>query len=158
MSSEQAAGNGIDEPFYLQCEGDPLSSGWVRWTLEDRSRFNGQFGDLLTRRDGDLAIVRMQPHLGLANLSGGLHGGAIMAFLDVAMFVGARVLGIAESMGAATIDLNVQFVRAANIEQPVDVRVALTRETGRFMFVRGTIEQADEIVSTFVSLLRKPRQ
>lgn len=155
LSSDDASG--AARARFYQCEADPRSASWVRWTVGDRSRFNGQFGVLLSRLDGDTAIVRLQPHHGLANIFDNVHGGAIMGFIDVAMFVGAAVLGIADAHGGLTVDMNVQFVRGADVGQPLDMKMVLTRETKRLLFVRGTAEQADAIVSSFAAILRKAR-
>jgi acyl-coenzyme A thioesterase PaaI-like protein len=140
-----------------RCHGDPGSSDWVRWSVDNRSRFNGQFGDLLSRRDGNTAIIRLQPHIGLGNVAGSIHGGAVMTFVDIAMFLGTKVLGRwSAASGGLTVDCNVQFVGGADLERPVDALVQITRETGRFMFVRGTVEQADDMISSFLGILRKP--
>jgi acyl-coenzyme A thioesterase PaaI-like protein len=146
-----------DDALY-RCHGDPGSTDWVSWRTENKSRFNGQFGDLQTRRDGDRGIVRMQPHQRLGNVSGSVHGGAVMTFVDLAMFIGTKVLGHwTTGAGALTVDCHVQFVGGADLERPVDAIVELTRETGRFLFVRGTVEQAGDMVASFVGILRKPR-
>ena len=51
---------------------------------------------------------------------------------------------------------NGQFVGGADLERPIDATVELTRQTGRFLFVRGTLEQAGDMVSSFMGILRKP--
>jgi uncharacterized protein (TIGR00369 family) len=140
-----------------RCHGDPGSSEWVSWAVENRSRFNGQFGDLQTRRDGDRGVVRLQPHQKLANVAGSIHGGAVMTFIDLAMFIGTKALGHwTTGAGALTVDCHVQFVGAADLDRPLDAIVEVTRETGRFLFVRGTVEQGGDMISSFMGILRKP--
>ena len=139
-----------------RCQGDPGSAAWVSWNIENKTRFNGQFGELLTRRDGDRAVVRMHPHPGLANVTNNLHGGAVMTFIDIALVVGARVLGVQSAPEGVTVDLNVQFVAGADIANPVDTILQITRETGRLLFLRGTAEQAGAAVASFIGIVRKP--
>ena len=154
-SDERSSLRALDALY--RCDGDPGSTEWVKWAVENRSRFNGQFGDLETRRDGARAILRLQPNLALGNVSGSLHGGAVMSFIDIAMFLGCHVLGRwTATKGGQTVDCNVQFVGAADLERPVDAIVELTRETGRFLFVRGTLEQGGDMISSFMGILRKP--
>ena len=156
MTGDERSNLRADDALY-HCDGDPGSTIWVRWAVENRSRFNGQFGDLLTRRDGERAILRMQPHLGLGNVSGNMHGGAVMTFIDLAMFLGCSVQGTwSTARGGQTVDCNVQFVGGADLERPLDAIVEITRETGRFLFVRGTLEQGGDMVSSFMGILRKP--
>ncbi len=158
MVSDVRSNLRAEDALYL-CQGDPGSTEWVRWAAENKSRFNGQFGDLLTRRDGDRAILRMQPHMGLSNVSGNMHGGAVMTFIDLAMFLGCSVLGgWPSTSGGQTVDCNVQFVGGADLERPIDATVEITRQTGRFLFVRGTLEQAGDMISSFMGILRKPSQ
>ena len=157
MPADQRSDPGRVIDALHRCEGDPGSSTWVNWHIEDKSRFTGQFGALQTRRDGDVAIVRMQPHFGLGNAAGNMHGGAVMTFIDMAAFIGARVLGIGSEPGGLTVDLNVQFTGSADLQRPVDAMVQITRETGGFLFIRGTIEQAGDMISGFIGLLRKPK-
>lgn len=128
----------------------------MSWRAADKSRFNGQFGDLQTRRDVDTVIVRCQPHHGLGNNTGKIHGGAVMTFIDIAMFIGARALGVDSAPTGLTVDCNVQFAGAADLDRPIDALVQITRETGRLLFVRGTVEQAGDMIASYIGILRKP--
>lgn len=155
MAADKGSSLSASDAVY-RCEDDPGSTGWVRWTVENKSRFNGQFGDLLTRRVGDSAIVRMQPHHGLGNIAGHVHGGAVMTFVDMAMFIGCNVLERwSTAVGGLTVDCNVQFVGGADLTRPIDVLVEITRETGQFLFVRGTVQQQGDMIASFMGLLRK---
>jgi acyl-coenzyme A thioesterase PaaI-like protein len=154
VPADQRSNPGVDAALF-RCEADPASPAWVRWSLDDKTRFNGQFGDFQTRRDGDRAIVRMQPHAALGNMSGNVHGGAVMTFIDMAMFVGAEVLGV-KALRGVTVDLNVQFVGGGDLVRPIDTVIQITRETGRLLFIRGTVEQAGDMVASYIGILRKP--
>ena len=78
-----------------------------------------------------------------------------MTCVDVAMFVGAKTLGVDAVANGLTVDLHVQFVGGADLERPVDAVVRITRETGRLLFVQGTVEQAEQMIASFIGILRK---
>lgn len=151
------APKGADGALY-QPDGDPEGAAWVTWRLVRTQLFNQALGDLRTLRDGDRAIVQMQPHAGLGNMSGNLHGGAIMTLVDVAMFLGAQALGCRTALHGVTIDCNVQFVGGADLERPVDVVVEISRETGQFLFLRGLVEQGGGTIASFMGMLKKARR
>ncbi|RYG93665.1 MAG: PaaI family thioesterase [Alphaproteobacteria bacterium] len=157
VSADERSKPGSPEAALYRCDGEITSSTWVNWRIEDSSRFNGQFGELQTRCDGDRAIVRFRPHFGLGNIAGNVHGGAVMTMIDMAMFIGAQVLGLDSAARGLTVDCNVQFVGGADLERPVDAVVQITRETGRFLFVRGTVEQGGDMIASYIGILRKHR-
>jgi acyl-coenzyme A thioesterase PaaI-like protein len=72
------------------------------------------------------------------------------------MFIGARALGRGAGRAAVTLDCNVQFVGPADLDRPLDAIVEVTRETGRLLFLRGTVEQGDDMIASYVGILRKP--
>jgi len=143
------------ENAWCSCSPDPDHPGWFVWRIKDKTVFNLVLGDLLARRDGDRAIVRMQPQPGLSNMAGRVHGGALMTFADCSLFAGALMLGCGDGPDSLTIDLNVQFIGAADMDRPVDSIVQISRETRRMLFMRGTIEQGGDIVASYMGLVRK---
>lgn len=143
-----------DDPRFLY-QPDPDNPGWHLWQLKDEGRFNALLGDFLVRRDGGRVIVRLTPHRGLTNFMDRVHGGALMGFIDSAMFAGARLLASSGTEDGVTVDLSVQMVGGADPARPVDAVVELTRETRRLLFLRGTLEQGDEIVAAYVATIRK---
>jgi acyl-coenzyme A thioesterase PaaI-like protein len=58
--------------------------------------------------------------------------------------------------GSVTLDLHNQFIGAGQIGEPLDVLCEVMRETGRLVFLRGSVEQGDRLVSSFLGTLRKP--
>lgn len=137
----------------------PEHPGWLTWNLDDDSRFNAVgLGPMIIRGEGERnARVRLlELERRHSNMHGNVHGGVTLAFIDVAMFAATySVLGAAVS-GSVTLDLHNQFIGAARIGQPLDVVCEVMRETGRLVFLRGTAEQGDTLVSSFVGTLRKP--
>lgn len=138
----------------------PDHPGWMTWELRDPTRFNGLFGPMLLRVDEGVARVRMTPAHVHSNLSGAMHGGALMGFADMAIFAAARGFGLIEAGVAVTLDFSAQFIGRAATGAPIEARVELLRETGRLLFLRGLIVQprddGDEVVLSFAATIRKP--
>ncbi|MBA3896321.1 MAG: PaaI family thioesterase [Sphingomonadaceae bacterium] len=111
---------------------------------------------MLTRRDGDLARVRMFPEHRHTNLQNNVHGGVTLAFIDVALFASSRMFGLIEAGTAVTVDLSVQFIGSGTPVQPLDAEVELLRETRRLLFLRGLVTQGSDKVAAFAGTIRKP--
>jgi uncharacterized protein (TIGR00369 family) len=134
---------------------DPDHPGWWTWDLADESRFNRVIGKLLVRGDGPgRGVCRMFPDARHANLGNVVHGGAILTFIDMALFAGGRMAG-ANVGYSVTLDCSVQFVAPAALDRPLDAEVELLRETGRLIFLRGKIVQDGATVVAFSGALRK---
>ena len=141
----------LDEPL-------PDQPGWRRWAFRDGTRFNAFLGPMSYRIDGDIARVRMTPATQHSNLSGAMHGGALLGFIDVALFAACRAFGVIEAGSAVTLDLNTQFIGGGRVGEAVEARVELLRETGRLLFLRGLVVQgeAQAKVAAFSGTIRKP--
>jgi uncharacterized protein (TIGR00369 family) len=96
----------------------------------------------------------MIPGLGQSNYGDVVHGGAVMTFIDIALYAGGKMAGIAD-VRAVTLDCAVQFVSPGKLDIPLDANVELMRETRRLAFLRGTVEQEAGIVAAFSATLRK---
>ncbi len=134
---------------------DPDHPGWHSWRLRDETRYNGFLGPLLVRRDGEFARVRMTPEHRHSNLSGKLHGGTTLGFIDVALFGAARIFGLIDAATAVTLDLSVQFIGAGDVARALEAEVELLRETRRLLFMRGLVTQGDHKVAAFSGTIRK---
>lgn len=138
---------------------DPEFPGWNTWQLADETRFNRQgLGRLLLRREGDRGartrLVEVEARH--TNLHDNVHGGVTLALIDVAMFATMFTVLGADAAGSVTLDLHNQFVGAGRRGQPLDVVAEIVKETGRLVFLRGTVEQEDHLVASFIGTLRKP--
>ena len=143
----------------FRSEPDPENPGWHTWQLNDTTRFNSwMFPKLLVRRDDDgKARLRMFPEHRHTNLGNNIHGGTVMALVDIALFACSRQLGIIEAGTAVTLDLNVQFIGAGKPGIPCDAVTELLKETRRLVFLRGIVEQGSgEIIAAFSGTIRKP--
>ncbi|MEZ0495693.1 PaaI family thioesterase [Sphingomonas sp. IW22] len=135
---------------------DPDLPGWHRWELTDPTRYNAFLAPLSVRAEGERAArVRMVPQRIHANIRDHVHGGALLGFMDVAVFAAARALGIMDEAGASTVDLSAQFIAGADATHPIEAEVELLRETGRLFFVRGLIVQDGTVCASFTATARK---
>lgn len=134
---------------------DPDHPGWWSWTVKTDTRFNRVLGRLLVREGGPgRGICRMFPDESHSNLGDMIHGGAILTFIDMALFAGGRMAG-ADVNGAVTLDLSTRFLSPGRIGVPLDAEVELLRETGRLIFLDGRVTQEEELVASFTGALRK---
>ncbi len=147
----------MDKPAFIE-EPDPENPGWTTWRLSDEGRFNSEImGKLIVRMDDDRhARMRMFPELRHTNLMNNLHGGTILALIDIAIFGCATMLGIVRAGTAVTLDLSVQFIGASKAETPIDAVTEVLKETRRLVFLRGVVEQDGAMVAAFSATIRKP--
>ena len=144
-----------DQPLFSY-DDDPAEPGWKRWQFRDPTRFNAFIEPLHVRVDDGVARVRMLPRREHSNMREAVHGGALLGFIDVALFAGSRGLGVLQAGGTVTLDLSAQFIGAGRVGQPLEARVELLRETGRLLFLRGLVVQDDEpVIASFTGTLRK---
>ena len=143
-------------PGWLADGGDD-PDGWRDWTLREDGRFNSVIGPMKARVEGERVRVRIEPTLAQANLADRVHGGATLTLIDNALFIGARLLGPLANDRAVTADLTTHFVGAGAIGVPLDAVVEVTRATGRTVFLRGVVEQGDEVIADFTGSMRKVR-
>ncbi|QNQ07884.1 PaaI family thioesterase [Sphingomonas alpina] len=142
-------------PFFSY-EDDPDAPGWKRWQFRDPTRFNAFIEPLLVRVDDGLARVRMMPRHDHSNMRDQVHGGALLGFMDVALFAASRGFGVLSAGGAVTLDLSAQFIGGGRIGVPLEAHIELLRETGRMLFLRGLVVQEGEpTIASFSGTLRK---
>ena len=134
---------------------DPDHPGWWSWAVKTEGRFNEVIGKLLVREAGPgRGQCRMFPDQSHSNLGDMVHGGAILTFIDMALFAGGRMAG-ADVNRAVTLDLSTRFLSPGRIGVPLDAEVELLRETGRLIFLDGRVTQDGELVASFTGALRK---
>lgn len=143
-------------PAFLH-DPDADHPGWLRWELSEPDRFNSMLGKMIVRHETDGHVrVRCFPGRLHSNLANNVHGGALLAFIDVALFAAARMHGVIEAGTAVTLDLSVQFIGAGRIDMPLDAVTEMLRETRRLVFLRGLVVQEDATVAAFSGTIRKP--
>jgi acyl-coenzyme A thioesterase PaaI-like protein len=143
---------------HFTCDPDPDNPGWLRWRLNDPTRFNeAVLGPLLVRRESDSsARVRLIPQHHHTNLSDNVHGAVTLGLIDVALFAAWRQISNGDAGGAVTLGLDTQFIGAGDPGRPLDAVVELLRETRRLAFLRGLVVQDDDVVASFSGTIRKP--
>jgi len=136
----------------------PDHPGWSTFDLDLAEAFNSRvIGPMIARREGERTCrLRCFPRTELRNLMGGLHGGALLGFIDVSLFAGMQFLTDSDAGGGITIDLSTQFIGAGRIDRPLDAVIEVLRETGRLLFLRGLLEQDGELVCSYSGTIRKP--
>ena len=135
---------------------DPDLPGWKRWQFADPTRFNSYFDPLSVKLEDGVARVRTIPRHDQSNMRQTMHGGALLGFIDVALFAAARAFGAMEGNGAVTVDLSAQFIGGSTIATPLEARVELLRETKNLIFLRGLIVQEGlPTIASFTGTLRK---
>ncbi|WBH16104.1 PaaI family thioesterase [Sphingomonas radiodurans] len=137
-------------------EEHPDHPGWKRWGLKNSDRYNTFLGDMMVRIEDGTCRVRMNPERRHSNLGDNVHGGAMLGFIDVALFAASRSFGLIEAGTAVTLDLNTHFLGAGKIGEPLEAQVELLRETGRLLFLRGLVVQTAGPVAEFSGTIRKP--
>ena len=139
----------------IRHEPDPDHPGWWTWDLPSDDRYNATLGKLLVRGDGEgRAWCRMFPDTRQSNLGDVVHGGAILTFIDMAMFAGGWMAG-ADLGPSVTLDLSAQFLAPARLGVALDCRVELLRESKRLAVMRGLVEQDGGAVAAWSGTLRK---
>jgi acyl-coenzyme A thioesterase PaaI-like protein len=98
----------------------------------------------------------MMPRHEHSNMRENVHGGALLGFMDVALFAASRGFGVLSAGGAVTLDLSAQFISGGMIGRPLEARIELLRETARMLFLRGLVVQDDvPTIASFTGTLRK---
>ncbi len=139
----------------IRHEADPDHQGWFTWDVSGPPRFNNAIGKLLVRRGEDgRGWCRMFPEQPHSNLGDKVHGGALMTFVDMALYAGGAMAG-ANVAQAVTLDCSVQFLSPGELGEPLDAELELLSETGRLVFVRGRVLQGERLVATYSACLRK---
>ncbi len=130
---------------------------WFYWPEVPSNGFAGQIGSVLFRSEGDGARVRMNPTAFHLNFGGSIHGGAVMSFIDMALFAGGRCAGMGEGH-YVTLDCATHFIARGKINVPLDAVVRLVGQTkGGHVFLSGHCEQDGTTTHSFTGTLKRVR-
>lgn len=137
--------------------------GWKAWHSQPDGRFVDGLGAIFYR-DGAFAddtgvLCAIETSKRHANGLGFLHGGFLMAFVDVAMF--ATVRHLLDTQAAVTLQCSTDFLAAAAFGEVLEGRGRISHETGKLIWVSGTLTQKEgaHLVAQWHGLLRKvPRR
>jgi acyl-coenzyme A thioesterase PaaI-like protein len=139
------------------CAPDPENPGWMRWQLNDPTRYNeAVLGRMIARTEGpDHCRVRIFPQQHLTNNAGNIHGAATLGLIDIALFCAMQLLRGSLASGSVTLGLDTQFIGAGDGAKSLDCVVEVLRETRRLGFLRGLVEQEGNLVAAFSGTIRK---
>ena len=137
---------------------DPDHPGWYSWGDFPPGSFAAATGKLLFKPDGEgRARCRMFPTEAMLNHGGSIHGGAVMSFIDMAMFAGGRCAGM-EGGHYVTLECSVRFIGRGRAGTPLDAEVTLVKQTpGGHVFFNGICDQDGEPTHSFSGTLKRVR-
>jgi len=90
------------------------------------------------------------------NYGGKVHGGAVMSFIDMAMFAGGRCAGMAHGH-YVTLDMTTHFLARGQAGIPLDAHVELVKQTRGHVFLQGVVCQDGEPCYSFTGTLKRIR-
>ncbi len=134
--------------------------GWNRWHASNEGRFTDHLGEIYYRDgaypDGSGVVCAMETARHHSNGLGFLHGGLLMAFVDVALFTVIRHQ-LSREKGAVTLQASTDFIGAGTVGKPLEGRGHVVKESGKLIWVAGTLTQDDgaHLVAQWHGILRK---
>ena len=137
---------------------DTEADGWRSFGTIPPDNFAASIGHITYRDAGDGVVqVRMIPNASMLNMGGSIHGGAVMTFIDMAIFAGGPIIGRA-SGHYVTLDCATHFIARTMPDLPLDAFVRMDGQTkGGMVFVSGRCEQAGNTTHSFTAKLKKIR-
>ena len=135
---------------------EPDHLGWYSWGNMDPASFAAQTGKLIFKPNAPgHAVVRMFPEERHMNMGGSIHGGAVMSFIDMALFSGGFCAGMARGH-YVTLEMSTKFIARGQSGVPLDAHVHLLKQTpGGLVFIAGYCEQAGAICYSFTGTLKQ---
>ena len=127
-------------------------AGWRRF--DTRQSFDSLIGPFYFRNQDDghvrCAFRAEQKHM---NAGGRMHGGCLMTFADIALFM----IAYEEMEGSrgVTVQLDSTFLDAARVGDLIEAYGEVTRAGGSLVFVRGQIVTGERLLFTFSGIIKK---
>ena len=133
--------------------------GWQEWIVGKPDQFNRTVMPVVLVRldDPETARIRLIVKRHHSNVNEVIHGGAILSLIDISIFGGVSLLLGTDHSKGVTLSLQTQFMTPGDVSRPLDALVEVEKETGRMVFVRGTVVQDDDKVATYSAIMRKIR-
>jgi uncharacterized protein (TIGR00369 family) len=132
-----------------------LPEGAVEISIAGFNRFVGPLFRLPDDSDGAVrrfVFTVADKHM---NSAGSVHGGMLMAFMDVAMSQSARAAaGGADS--CSTVSLNCDFVGPGRLGDLIEARVRVTRRARTMVFLSGELVADDRTLLVATGLWKVP--
>jgi len=130
-------------------------AGWKAWHARPEGRFVDGLGDVYYRDEGEGILACIETARRHANGLGHLHGGFLMAFVDVTMF--ATIRHLLSTQAAVTLQCSTDFLGPGAVGEVLEGRGRIVKETGKLVWVSGTLTQADgaSLLCQWHGILRK---
>lgn len=130
-------------------------AGWKVWHARPEGRFVDGLGDVYYRQQEASVVSAIETGRQHSNGLGFLHGGFLMAFVDVALF--ATIRHLLETQAAVTLHCSTDFLAAGVFGKRLEGRGHIVKETGKLVWVAGTLTQDDgtHLVCQWHGMLRK---
>ncbi len=127
-------------------------AGWQTYDLHDT--FDVVVGPFYGKLDPDghmrCAFRAEQKHM---NAGGRMHGGCLMTFADIAMFLIASQE--IERASGVTVGLDSTFIDGAYGGERIEATGQVTKAGKSLIFVRGQITTGERLLMTFSGVIRK---
>ncbi len=127
--------------------------GWLTWG-DGHDPFETLVGPLVFRVEPDgRSRAAFKPEKKHLNGGGVIHGGALMAFADFALF-GLSHTAL-QGAFAVTVTFNAEFVGAGAAGDIVEAEGRVVKQTRSLVFVQGVLSQGDAPILAFSGTLKK---
>ena len=135
------------------------AEGWLSFGDIPPESFAAAIGPMHYRNAGNGVVqVRMHPTGLMLNMGGSIHGGAVMTFIDMAIFAGGRIVG-RDPGHYVTLDCSTHFIARTMAGEPLDAFVRLVGKTkGGIAFMAGHCEQHGQPTHNFTGTLKRIRE
>ena len=130
---------------------------WLPLSFDDPfCRHVGPLLMLMTGDDQEPVRFGMEVTDRHCNRLGFCHGGMLATFMDLALgYCAATAAG--HTWGGPTVDLKIDFLRAAERGEWIESRVTTEHHSRSLMFVRGSILAGSGIVAVGTAIFKQPR-
>ena len=131
-----------------------MPEGAVEVSIAGFNRFVGPLFRLPEREGGKVrcfAFKAIDKHMNSADT---VHGGMLMAFVDVAMSQTARAVTGAKS--CSTVSLNCDFVGPGRLGDVIEARVRVTRQARTMVFLSAELEVGERTLLVATGLWKIP--
>lgn len=126
--------------------------GWLSWG-RGADPYETQLGPFCFRVEESGVVCAFEPRRDHLNGGGAIHGGALMSFADFSLFAIAH--NVLRNQRAVTLTCNSEFLSAGGLDDIVEARGEVLRETRSLIFVRGLVAQSARPLLAFSGTLKK---
>ena len=128
-------------------------AGWLSWggASDPYESLTGPY--FFKIEDGRMRCA-FQPRRDHLNMSGAVHGGALMTFADFALFAIAHN-ALRGGVKAVTLTCNSEFISAGDLGGLIEAEGEVLRDGKSLIFIRGLVTQRARPVLAFSGALKK---